>query len=33
MGIKNILEADQRNNCFLKIVEAGDGGRHEHFFF
>lgn len=31
MGAKEYIKPDPKGNVFLKIVEAGDGGRHEHF--
>ncbi|RKS92576.1 cytochrome c-type biogenesis protein CcsB [Flavobacterium limicola] len=31
MGAKEYIKADPKGTVFLKIVEAGDGGRHEHF--
>ena len=31
MGAKEYVKADPKGSLFLKIVEAGDGGRHEHF--
>ena len=31
MGAKEYIKPDPKGTVFLKIVEAGDGGRHEHF--
>jgi len=31
MGAKEYIKADPKGITYLKIVEAGDGGRHEHF--
>lgn len=31
MGAKEYIKPDPKGTIFLKIVEAGDGGRHEHF--
>ena len=31
MGAKEYIKPDRNGTLFLKIVEAGDGGRHEHF--
>ena len=31
MGAKEYIKPDRTGTVFLKIVEAGDGGRHEHF--
>nr|WP_314838972.1 cytochrome c biogenesis protein CcsA [uncultured Flavobacterium sp.] len=31
MGAKEIIKPDPKGIVYLKIVEAGDGGRHEHF--
>ncbi|WP_426063141.1 cytochrome c biogenesis protein CcsA [Flavobacterium sp. DSP2-3-1] len=31
MGAKEYIKPDRTGTLFLKIVEAGDGGRHEHF--
>ena len=31
MGAKEYIKPDAKGTLFLKIVEAGDGGRHEHF--
>jgi cytochrome c-type biogenesis protein CcsB len=31
MGAKQYVKADPKGTLYLKLVEAGDGGRHEHF--
>jgi hypothetical protein len=31
MGAKEYIKPDPNGVTYLKIVEAGDGGRHEHF--
>ena len=31
MGAKEYIKADPKGILFLKLVEAGDGGRHEHY--
>ncbi|WP_418263355.1 cytochrome c biogenesis protein CcsA [Flavobacterium faecale] len=31
MGAKEYIKEDKNGTLYLKIVEAGDGGRHEHF--
>lgn len=31
MGAKEIIKPDPKGSLYFKIVEAGDGGRHEHF--
>ena len=31
MGAKEYIKPDPKGTVFFKIVEAGDGGRHEHF--
>ena len=31
MGAKEYIKSDPKGILYLKIVEAGDGGRHEHF--
>ncbi len=31
MGAKEVIKPDPKGIVYLKIVEAGDGGRHEHF--
>lgn len=31
MGAKEFIKPDPKGTVFLKIVEAGDSGRHEHF--
>ncbi|WP_413998555.1 cytochrome c biogenesis protein CcsA [Flavobacterium sp. W1B] len=31
MGAKEYVKADPKGILYLKIVEAGDGGRHEHY--
>jgi hypothetical protein len=31
MGTKEYVKADDKGVLFLKLVEAGDGGREEHF--
>ena len=31
MGAKEYVKADPKGTLYFKLVEAGDGGRHEHF--
>jgi cytochrome c-type biogenesis protein CcsB len=31
MGAKEVIKSDPKGILYFKIVEAGDGGRHEHF--
>jgi len=31
MGAKEVIKPDAKGSLYFKIVEAGDGGRHEHF--
>ena len=31
MGAKEVVKPDEKGVLYFKIVEAGDGGRHEHF--
>ncbi len=31
MGAKEIIKPDAKGSLYFKIVEAGEGGRHEHF--